>query len=60
LSHAKAYDKLEGFELAGLCARSIKARTDLPKPWSQLPVNSLRIVLAADESIRTKQVVTLE
>lgn len=37
LSHAKAYDKLEGFELVGLCARSIKARADLPKRWSQLP-----------------------
>jgi hypothetical protein len=36
LSHAKAYDKLEGFELAGLCARSIKADWP-PAPWSQLP-----------------------
>src|ERR1700722_12898666 len=30
MAHARAYDTLEGFELAGLCARSIAGRTDLP------------------------------
>ncbi len=35
LAHARAYAALEGFELAGLCARSIAARTDLP--WQHVP-----------------------
>ena len=35
LAHARAYAALEGFELAGLCARSIAARPDLP--WPQVP-----------------------
>ena len=30
-SHARAYDKIDGFELAGLCARTIAKRTDLPE-----------------------------
>ena len=29
-SHAKAYHKLEGFEIVGLMSRSIKKRKDLP------------------------------
>ena len=29
-SHALAYNKLEGFELAGLMSRSVKSRNDLP------------------------------
>ncbi len=37
LSHARAYERLDGFELAGLCARSIATRTDLPAAWSNLP-----------------------
>jgi predicted dehydrogenase len=37
LSHARAYDRLEGFELAGLCARSIAARHDLPPEWAAVP-----------------------
>ena len=37
LSHAKAYDKIDGFELAGLCARSIKKNTALPERWSNVP-----------------------
>jgi predicted dehydrogenase len=36
-SHARAYDRLDGFELAGLCARSIASRTDLPEAWAQVP-----------------------
>jgi len=36
-SHAKAYDRIEGFELAGLCARDIAKRTDLPVAWSNVP-----------------------
>ena len=37
LSHAKAYDRLEGYELAGLCARTIAGRTDLPAEWADVP-----------------------
>jgi predicted dehydrogenase len=36
-SHARAYHRLEGFELAGLCARGIAARTDLPPAWAGVP-----------------------
>ena len=36
LSHARAYDKLEGFELAGLCARSIAADRSAGA-WSHVP-----------------------
>ena len=36
-SHARAYHKLEGFELAGLCARTIDTRTDLPAAWADVP-----------------------
>jgi len=36
-SHAKAYDHVEGFELAGLCTRDIASRTDLPEKWSNIP-----------------------
>ena len=36
-SHARAYARLDGFELAGLCARSIAARTDLPAAWADVP-----------------------
>ncbi len=37
LTHARAYERLEGFDLAGLCARSVTTRTDLPEHWSDLP-----------------------
>ena len=37
LSHARAYDDLDGFTLAGLCARTIAKRTDLPAAWSSVP-----------------------
>ena len=37
LSHARAYDDLDGFALAGLCARTIGKRTDLPEAWSFVP-----------------------
>ncbi len=37
LSHARAYHALEGFEVAGLCARSISMRHDLPSAWSSVP-----------------------
>jgi predicted dehydrogenase len=36
-SHAKAYDNIEGFELAGLCTRDIFQRKDLPAKWSNIP-----------------------
>jgi predicted dehydrogenase len=36
-SHARAYDEIDGFELAGLCARRIAKRTDLPERWSNVP-----------------------
>jgi predicted dehydrogenase len=37
LSHAQAYDAIEGFELAGLCARGIAGRRDLPPAWAGIP-----------------------
>ncbi len=37
LSHALAYDRLDGFELCGLCARGIGERHDLPAHWSDIP-----------------------
>jgi len=36
MSHARAYDRLDGYELAGLCARSI-AQRDLPAEWNHVP-----------------------
>src|SRR5262245_25336838 len=36
-SHAKAYDKLAGFEIAGLMSRSIRSRTDLPAELAGYP-----------------------
>ncbi len=35
-SHALAYDKLDGFELAGLMSRTIRDRTDLPPELSRV------------------------
>jgi len=37
LAHAKAYDGLGGFSLAGICARSIASRHDLPDAWRDVP-----------------------
>jgi predicted dehydrogenase len=36
LSDARAYGDLDGFALAGLCARTIGKRTDLPEAWSSV------------------------
>lgn len=37
LSHARAYAALDGYELAGLCTRSIARRADLPAAWAEVP-----------------------
>ena len=37
ISHAKAYHKLDGFEIVGLMSRTIKSRTDLPEELSNYP-----------------------
>ena len=37
MSHARAYAALDGFSLAGLCARSIAQRHDLPAAWRDVP-----------------------
>jgi len=37
LSHARAYDRLDGFALCGLCDRSGQARPDQPAHWAGLP-----------------------
>ena len=37
MAHARAYDRIEGFELAGLCCLSLPGRTDLPEAWADLP-----------------------
>ena len=36
-SHAKAYHKLSGFEIAGLMSRSLRSRTDLPDELAAYP-----------------------
>jgi predicted dehydrogenase len=36
-SHAKAYHKLEGFEIVGLMSRTIKSRKDLPAELASYP-----------------------
>src|SRR5580700_4547456 len=36
VTHAKAYDRLDGYELAGLCCRSIDKRDDIIKTWPQV------------------------
>ena len=33
VTHARAYDRLDGYELAGLCCRSIAKRNDIVKAW---------------------------
>ena len=37
LTHARAYDRLDGFELAGLCARSVATHPNLPERWRGVP-----------------------
>ncbi len=37
MAHARAYGTLGGYSLAGLCARSIKSRRDLPESWRDVP-----------------------
>ncbi len=37
LSHGRAYEKLDGFEIAGLCARGVAKRDDLPTSWADVP-----------------------
>ena len=36
VTHAKAYDRLDGYELAGLCCRSVAKRNDIVKAWSDV------------------------
>src|SRR6202035_6043905 len=33
VTHAKAYDRIGGYELAGLCCRSIAGRQDIIEAW---------------------------
>jgi predicted homoserine dehydrogenase-like protein len=51
-SHARAYGKIDGFELAGLCARRIAKRTDLPGGYSELELSVLR--QRSQEALRVK------
>ena len=37
VSHGKAYEKLDGYELVGLCVRGISKPVDLPASWAELP-----------------------
>jgi predicted dehydrogenase len=37
LSHALAYHKIDGFEVVGLCSRTLLGRNDLPAELSELP-----------------------
>ena len=37
LSHGRAYDKIPGFKIVGLCSRGILDRNDLPATWSDIP-----------------------
>ena len=37
MSHGRAYEKLDGFQIVGLCARGIAKRHDLPESWAELP-----------------------
>jgi predicted dehydrogenase len=38
MSHALAYERLDGYRLAGLCARGVASRTDLPARWADIPL----------------------
>jgi hypothetical protein len=65
MSHARAYQAIDGFELVGLCTRNAAARSKAIRDEVDLSehledaINSLRIVFAADESMRTGEVVRL-
>ena len=37
MSHARAYQAIDGFELAGLCTRNAATRSDLDKPFPGIP-----------------------
>ena len=37
LTHGRAYERIDGYELAGLCARTVAAHTGLPASWSGVP-----------------------
>lgn len=37
VSHGKAYEALDGYELGGLCARGLSEPVDLPASWAGLP-----------------------
>ena len=36
-SHGKAYEKLDGYELAGICARGVSKAVELPASWASVP-----------------------
>jgi predicted dehydrogenase len=38
ISHARAYQSIEGFEIAGLCTRGIEKRLDIQKEFSGIPL----------------------
>lgn len=40
LSHARAYNSIKGFEIAGLCSRGIEDREDIKKEFSGVPLYS--------------------
>ena len=37
MSHARAYQAIDGFELVGLCTRNAAARSDLDKEFAGIP-----------------------
>jgi hypothetical protein len=57
MSHAKAYTRIDGFDVAGLCGREQRY---LLRAIRENAVRSLRIALAADRSVRTGKTVDLE
>ena len=49
-SHARAYHRLEGFEIVGLCSHNIESQTNLPLEFSDIPrFNDYHEALAALE-----------
>jgi len=38
VSHAKAYHKMDGFEIVGIMSRTIKSRTDIPEELATYPL----------------------
>ena len=58
MSHARAYARLEGFEVIGLCTRNIHERRDLPPELTDLPrfddyANALSVLTPDAVSINT-------